>query len=434
MKALTTMAATALLLLTATSTEAADGEFDVSGQVRLRIEFAKKSFDTGAVWDQFSEMRTRVAIETSVADNAHAYIQFQDSRVAGADDQSGALTNNMNVDIHQAYIKIDNLFGEGWGAKAGRFEFNLGNQRLFGAVGWSNIGRSWEGMQFWYDQPKFKVTPFWLKKAELRGTDYNRDFDLFGAVVDVKELNWQTFVALEKNADSMFAVDKSTSVKMDNKALSRLTLATHYKRKHNQFDFELNAALQTGDQSRARFDSTDGGGTDFYTTITEDISATMFAFEAGYTFNPEKGCRVAAGIDYTSGDDGKDGTKYKAFNNLYYTGHKFRGYMDYFVASNREGLMDLMLRSRISPMDGWHVNTDLHLISTAQDYIDPTDTTGATTTKDVGMEIDLVVSTTRVAGVKLFAGASYFSAKDAFAESTKNDPGLWLWGMTVFNF
>jgi len=54
---------------------------------------------------------------------------------------------------------------------------------------------------------------------------------------------------------------------------------------------------------------------------------------------------LSAGVDYLSGDDGEDETKYKVFNTLYATNHKFYGFMDYFlnlpVHTYGKGLMDM---------------------------------------------------------------------------------------------
>ena len=125
-----------------------DIKFDA--QVRARSQYDDKSFDTANSENSYSELRTRLGMSATVDDNAHLYIQLQDSRIIGDNNQfgspsSGTLNDSKNVDLHQGYIKIDKIFGEGWGGQAGRFEFVKGNQRFFGDVGWSNVGRSWEG-------------------------------------------------------------------------------------------------------------------------------------------------------------------------------------------------------------------------------------------------------------------------------------------------
>jgi len=405
----------------------ADTDIKVSGQVRLREQFEDKSFDTSAAGNQFADMRTRIGVEATIDDNAHGFVQFQDSRMAGGytffgEPTSGQLNDGKNVDLHQAFIQIDNIFGEGWGGKAGRFEFSHGNERVFGPVGWDNVGRSWEGIMFWNDRPDFRVTGFWLKALELQSSAYNRDFDIFGLYGNIRAMencNFDLFGFYEYDADTN---GYATGISQ----LDRINLGLYYQRTYQQFDFEMNGVYQFGTiPTRKPLWFGDTVKTEW------DIAAFMFAFEAGYSFVGPSNARIAAGIDYSSGDDGSDTTKFKAYQNSYYTGHKFRGYMDYFVSSNTPGLMDLMLRGKVDPTPGWTVRGDLHYFMTAEDYISPIDTSATT---DVGIEFDLTVSTTRVAGVNLDVGASIFLPEEAFAGMKDPDPGFWVWSMATLNF
>ncbi len=390
------------------------------GQIRARSTLDDRFgiFDTTLATDHFAELRTRFGVKAEVDDNAIAYIQFQDSRVAGEYNQfglpsSGALNDGKNVDMHQAYIKVKRIFGRGWGGKAGRFEFVKGNHRVFGNVGWSNVGRTWDGMQLWYQGgDNYKTTLFWLKRLELQNPEYNRDFDIFGFYSSVGAWNLDLFGFYEYNADSTGYVYNR---------LDRFNVGLYYHRVHLQWDFTLNGVYQFGKMPNSV--SPD--------SLELDISAFMFAFEAGFTFPGPNNARVAVGIDYSSGDDFSDSTKVKTYQNSYYTGHKFRGYMDYFVSSNPGGLMDLMLRGSVDPAPGWTIKGDLHYFSTAQDYVSPIDTS---LTKDVGIEFDLTVSTTRVAGVELLAGASIFLPQEAFAGMTDPDPGFWAYSMATLDF
>jgi hypothetical protein len=417
----------------------ADTDIGVSGQVRLRIENDAKSFSPSAATQNFADMRTRVVVEGLVDDNAHIFVQFQDSRRAGADDLSGTLKNGKNGDIHQAWISVDNLFGKGWGAKGGKFEFNLGNQRVFGAVGWSNVGRTWNGLMFWHKNEKMKIMPFWLKRLELNDPGYNRDFDIFGITAKVNSLNWESFAIYEYDADS---------TGLTKNKLGRFTLGTYYKRKHQKFDFELNGAFQFGSMAFGTTISSvdtlvDGTDTTFfnnYNTTELDISAFMLTFEAGYQVCSKHNGRVAVGVDFTSGDSDAADDKNEAYNNLYLTAHKFNGYMDYLTAAGKAGkpyenagLIDLMLRGKMDPIKGWTVKGDLHYFATAQDYIYE-GSVDTTMTKDVGFEFDLTVITTRVAGINLTAGASIFLPKEAFAGLTDPDPTYWSYGMATVNF
>jgi hypothetical protein len=383
---------------------AAETEVNLSGQVRVRAEIDAKSFDAAHLTRTFQIMRTRINVDALVNENAHAFVQFQDSRVLGGQDQfgswqSGGLNDGKNVDIHQAYLRLDRIWVDGLGAQCGRFEFNLGNQRVFGAVGWHNVGRSWEGCLGWYQAESAKFSAFWLKaqeEQEVNSVLGSRDFDLYGGRVQIDKVNLDLFGVYEIDNDTL--VRSSDNSLLPGKKLERLTFGLNLQRQLEQFDFDLSAVYQTGSMA----DSI-------------DIAAMMIYGEAGYTFEGDSKGRLALGIDYASGDDTPGDNEHKAYNNLYYTGHKFRGYMDYFIGSGNAGLMDMMFRGKISPHPNWTVKGDLHYFKTAQDYMYPVDVIGTmATTSDVGTEFDFTVSTKSVAGVGLTGGISLFMPQENY--------------------
>jgi len=403
------MVTVALVLLAATVV--ADTDVTVKGQVRVRSEVSDQTFDSTFTTLEFTILRTRVQVEALIDSNTHAVVQFQDSRTLGGvnqfgNSQSATLNDSKNVDIHQAYVQIDRLWVDGLGGKYGRFELNLGNQRVFGAVGWSNVGRAWEGSMLWYRQPDWSITGMWLKRLEVNSMVDNRDYDVFGGTVDIKKVNAQFFGFWEHNADM--------TISMTDNDLDRISFGGYIKHDipNSSVDVEANAVYQTGDAA----------GT--------DIAAFLLTGELGYTFPGKGKGRVAAGIDYASGDDTTSDNEINAYNNLFYTGHKFRGYMDYFVGSNSEGLIDLMLRGKIDPAPKWTLKGDLHYFKTAEDYRDFTNTP----TSDVGVEVDLTLSTTSVQGVKLQGGISGFFPSESYAGFTDPDPGFWGYTMITANF
>jgi len=407
-------------------------ELNVSGQVRFRNEFDRRKFSSRYKLEPFSYLRTRVNIDAKVNDNAQAFVQFQDSRTLGGttfmnSNQSATLNNGRNVDVHQAYLKIDNLLGQGWGAMAGRFEVNLGNERTFGAVGWDNVGRAWEGATGWYDNESFKITGLALKAVETKNLTGNRDFDVYGFNVDVRKARASFFALLERNAQRD---------NVGRRKFNRLNLGGYIKQRKDRFDFEANAVYQGGTIST---DFASGSLNIVKDTIVQtpttgsemlDIKAYMVAAEIGYNFPGSRNVRFAVGADIASGDGNSSDTDYKSYNNLYYTGHKFRGYMDYFLKSNFGGLMDLMFRGKFDATRGWVIKGDVHYFKTMQDYVDY----NALATSDVGFEVDLSVVTTRVKGAKIVNGLSFFLPEDSFAGTTNNNAGIWGYTQVIVNF
>ena len=185
----------------------------------------------------------------------------------------------------------------------------------------------------------------------MNASDGNRDFDIVGGVLDLKKWNWQLFAFYEFDANVSFVTDTNN--------LNRFDIGTYYHRKYQNFDFELNAVYQTGTMA---VDPDDFGFAEV------DVAAFMAAFEAGYTFEADIKPRVAAGIDYASGDDKPSDTDWKAYDNLYYTGHKFRGYFDEFIGSNPAGLMDMIFRLKLEPFEKSILGLDFHYFKTAEEY------------------------------------------------------------------
>jgi hypothetical protein len=427
-----TISLVTLVIATAIGVETrAETTVDISGQMRVRGEYDARSFDTAATARTFVLSRTRVDVDALVDSNAHAFVQFQDSRTLGGtnqfgDWQSGTTNDGKNVDLHQAYIQLDRVWIDGFGVKAGRFEFNLGNQRVFGAVGWSNVGRSWEGCLGWYQGNAFKLTGFGLKAQEENFEDFNGDFDVYGLHLKLDRAHIELFGVYELDMDTAgtFLGEKIRVANPDDHIMDRWSFGLYSLRKFRNFDVEVNGVYQTGKVMNG--------------LEQIDLQAFMFTGEIGYNFEGEAKARLSAGVDYASGDDNLLDHDYKGYDNLYYTGHQFRGYMDYFVTSDPAGLMDVLARGRVNFQPDWAAQADFHYFSTAQNYVDLAD---KSETSNVGIEFDVSVSTTSIAGIKAICGASLFLPDAAFVRyslddknMTENDPTFWAYSQMVIDF
>ncbi len=133
-------------------------------------------------------------------------------------------------------------------------------------------------------------------------------------------------------------------------ALKRTTLGAFFKHVTGSgIKFEFDAAIQGGTQD------------------VRDIDGSMIAGDASYEFEASYKPVIGVGFDITSGDDGSDSTKVKSFNNLYYTGHKFRGFMDYLLAPAQAGLSDIIVRGSIKPTPASFLKVDIHFLQTMED-------------------------------------------------------------------
>jgi hypothetical protein len=318
-----------------------------------------------------------------------------------------------NVDLHQAYFEIRGAIKDCLRIKAGRFELNYGNQRVFGSVGWSNTGRSWEGGLLSCKSDKGRFDFFTLKRIERNDEDYNRDFDIYGLYAMCPKINFDLFAFYEVDSDSNDYVQEK---------LKRYNIGFYHNCEHGNFDGTVQGVHQFGERP---FDI-------LPSRTIQDISAFMFAAEAGYNFEGRGKVRLAAGIDYTSGDDGTDPGEYNAYTNAYFTGHKFMGYMDYFTDSPSHGLVDIMLRGKAVPARRWLAKADIHFFRAAEDYQSKSDDG---MTDKIGMEFDLTVINKSISGANLAAGASFFLADENFSASgDERKTGIWTYLMTTINF
>ena len=160
----------------------------------------------------------------------------------------------------------------------------------------------------------------------------------------------------------------------------------------------------------------------------EKVSALMGSIQAAYTFNQTWG--AVASFDYLSGDKGNGG-KYKAFDPLYGTHHKFYGAMDYFYASTfangyAPGLMDARIGGRFRLSGKVDMELNYHYFSTAVKVQD--------LKKYLGSEVDYQINWSIMKDVKLSAGYSFMrGTKTMDAVKTGNHKSWQDWGWLSLN-
>lgn len=194
-------------------------------------------------------------------------------------------------------------------------------------------------------------------------------------------------------------------------ALKRTTLGAFFKHVTGSgIKFEFDAAIQGGTQD------------------VRDIDGSMIAGDASYGFEASYKPVIGVGFDITSGDDGSDSTKVKSFNNLYYTGHKFRGFMDYFLAPAQAGLSDIIVRGSIKPTPASFLKVDIHFLQTMEDL---TNALGNSYRK-LGQEIDITGKYNWQDGISFQGGFSTFIATENWKPEV--DRATWAYGMIVASF
>lgn len=139
----------ALLLLVATAAQAQP--VAVTGEIRHRSELDDRDLSGAQGATPVHLLRTRLAVDARPTTRLRAFVQVQDSRLWGGENPAlalGTLDGDADqFDVHQAFFEVDSLGGRGLAARVGRQEIVVGNQRLVGAVGWSNVGRTFDAVR-----------------------------------------------------------------------------------------------------------------------------------------------------------------------------------------------------------------------------------------------------------------------------------------------
>jgi hypothetical protein len=405
-------AAVATGLVLAAPLAAQDTQLTVTGEVRLRTE-AFRPMPTEE-WDNFTLMRTRLGLLAAVNPNIRAFVQFQDARVFG--DQPTTMTGvGQAIDLHQGYIELSGTPADlPLTLRAGRQEIILGTERLVGAVGWSNIGRSFDAARLMLGNRESALsTTAFIATVHEGGTRFggtngqNLDADhWFTGVQTVWKNRAEAYFFYDQNAHSGIYrhIDRATlGGRLQAPALGRFTGS-------------LEAAYQLGSQTARPATGT---------AIEQDIQAWFTGVRLGLDTGVEALPALGLGLDVLSGGETALGTEYKAFNTLYATNHKFYGYMDLFLdpaaRTRGRGLIDAIASAKAGLGRFGTLEIDYHQFLLSDD--------SGLDSRNLGWELDLTYPF-RIAGAGRFTvGYSIFRNGPAAPVIGLGDEGkTWHWG------
>ena len=356
-----------------------------SGQVRQRFEMVDKDFTNTTSFNNKNYLRTRFAVSYD-NDDYSTFVQLQDSRIFGTETNTLKDGTADALDVHQAYFKLKNLFGVPLTAKVGRFEAAYGPQRLMGAVGWHNIGRSFDGVIFNLTNDFANVDFFNFKQVEASTVNDNDDFNVRGAYAHLS--------LMDGHKTQAFAIQDG----------DRMTFGGYGKGVFAGVSYELEFTMQNGTES----DDVNYGG-------------MMYGLNAGYKI---AGMTLSAGVDFVSGDDTTTTDVNESFNTLYATNHKYYGYMDYFlnlpVHTGGLGLSDIHVKMSGLKVAGHVVNVAYHMFNADQSE------------DSFGNELDITLVKKYADNVKIVAGYSIFMPGKLKEENGANASFAYL--MTIVNF
>jgi hypothetical protein len=265
------------------------------------------------------------------------------------------------IDLHQGYFTIGNHKEFPLSLKAGRQELSYGEERLVGAFGWNNIGRSFDAAKVrWQNEifgaDFFSGFPVIPENGEF---DVDNTHDWFSGVYATSTKIPKTILDvyfLSRNA-SRQAINAEPSPQFPQPTARDIyTIGGRLKSKPGElgsWDYSLEGAYQFGDFAATATSA----------RLTQD--AFMFVAQGGYTFSDWWATpRLGLEYSYSSGDDNPTDGTHGTFDNLFPTNHKFYGYMDFVSLQNIQdvrGELTLKPTSRLSvAVEGhgfWLANT-----------------------------------------------------------------------------
>lgn len=314
--------------------------FEFGGQIRFRAETRQNGDLNSAQSDvqNFVAQRMRFHIRGRLSDRVESFVEFQDSRLWGQ--EISTTTNDNLTDLHQGYFQVKDFLRPGIYLRAGRQEFIYGTERLLGAFGWDNIGRSFDAVKMGYSSQKWWSDLFAAKLVDRRSTGRgDRDQYLYGAYSEFfrhRPRHLEVFGILFR--DGLRAVGEIPSRGSRATELMTVGFRSDGKLAH-AFDYDIEFAGQLGhrgfDPHRAR----------------------AFAVKAGRTIEEAHKVRLGFEYDAATGDrDPKDGRSGEFFN-LFPTNHPHYGYADLFGWRN---MQDFRPMFSVAPMRPVKFDIDYH--------------------------------------------------------------------------
>lgn len=373
------------------------GAQDVSmhGQVRPRSEIRDLGDDSES--EAFTSMRVRADFLAAMERGVSVFVQLQDVRIWGEETNTLSDFSADQLDLHQGYVRV--VFGDDQrlAATVGRQETNLGGQRLVGAVGWTQQGRSFDGLRVRSDEGwgSVEALAYKLREGALAGVEEADLLGLYG-VVDLNELHKADLYVLYNSEAQPLDTDQTTFGARLHGAVDR-------------FMYRGELSLQRGQRR---------GG---------DVSAFMMGARVGTGFHEGRGA-LAVWYDYLSGDDAPTDGTVRVFDTLFATNHKFYGFADLFlnipVHTGGLGLQDAAIKGSYQLSESTRIAGDLHHFSLAKE----TSLGNAT----LGQEADLTLTYGFTENLGVTAGHSVVFGADALREIGRGD-GTLQFGYLMLN-
>ncbi|MGH9779300.1 MAG: alginate export family protein [Candidatus Acidiferrales bacterium] len=381
-------------------------EFGV--ELRWRPEFRDNAdLQPADDFDYFWGQRARAHLRLRLHSHLSAYVQGQDVWLFGA--ERDKVPHSLGANLYQAYLDWRPSGSEHWELRAGRQELIYGEERLVGAFGWDNVGRSFDAARLRYRRGAWSSDFFAGRLVEVRrnGAPHRvGNQELYGVYLTraAKEAPHRTEFYSFFLRDGLRTVGEQPLE--PGQAVRILTVG--FRRVHQPktgWRYGVEHAWQFGERG------------------PDSHRAAMLIASGGYSWSGRWAPRLSFEYDFAIGDNDSADGRSREFNNLFPTNHVYYGYADLAGLRN---LHDFRLTAAARPHPKVTLEADYHRFllaarrgpwKNAGGRVLGSDPTGAAG-RDLGQEVDLTVRFPVERHVNLLAGYSFF-LPGRFAETTR---------------
>ncbi|HZE99884.1 MAG TPA: alginate export family protein [Planctomycetota bacterium] len=329
------------------------------GQIRERAEYRDPTSylntDAATRSDDVFLSRIRLNLKFSVTDDIDVFVQPQDQRAWGQ--EASVLNDERNLDLHQGFVEVRNLFSEPISIKAGRMELQYGDQRLISPLDWSNIGRAWDGAKIRYAPKDWWIEAFYTVIRDplavapapgsqpagvANGAAEDQDFGgIYFSYIGIADHEFDVYAFFREFQDNSFVSETGAVGDLVDR-----TVGARIKGRDLGFDYTLEAMSQTGQQAGDR------------------IQSYAFVATLGYTFDMDWTPRIGVEYDHASGDRHAGDGQRNTFDPLFPFNHYYQGFADIIGFRNSK---DLSFYLSVKPADTVVVSLDWHNFWLTQD-------------------------------------------------------------------
>ncbi len=289
-------------------------QFDLAGELRVRGEGRQNADFEAQFGDQsvFIAQRARAALQWQFPSHLRAVLQIQDARLWGEAGSTGRALNSM--DLHQAYLDLEKLFGRSMALRLGRQEMAFGSERLVGRNDWDQTGRAFDALRLTWGEPLQKID-FWLaQNRNKNATGINSNQEFLGAYFSTQQFFKNTAEAYafalldDRNFPLGSAAGKSLLL-----MATGLRLAGKFK---ERWHYDLEGVYQFGHHGELQ------------------VQAYGLALQGRWQITRRHAPTLSASYVFGSGDSNPFDQKLETFSAFFPSVHEHFGAMDYVSWSN----------------------------------------------------------------------------------------------------